>query len=59
MDGDIMIIGSDGLFDNLEDDHIIDLVRGFKDLTQCAELIAKEAKTLDDVTVVVAEVKLN
>ena len=47
-----MIAGSDGLFDNLFDEQVIDLLRPFirgrdelLDPTLCAELIAQEAFT--------------
>lgn len=50
-DGDILVLGTDGLFDNLFDVQIIDLVRPFMrdrdvllDPTLVAELIANEAE---------------
>lgn len=52
-DGDIVILGSDGLWDNTYDVKIIDIVRPFirytdqlADLEIVAELIAKSAEQL-------------
>ena len=50
--GDILVVGSDGLWDNLHRGKIVDLVRGFtrgenhqiKDATLIAECLAKEAE---------------
>ena len=49
--GDILVVGSDGLWDNLHRRNIVELVKGFlkgqqeiKDVGLVAELIAKEAE---------------
>ena len=50
-DGDVLVVGSDGLWDNLHRAKIVDLIRPFvrgegeiKDTALVAEIIAKDAE---------------